>query len=85
MPRRLAYTIVHNSLRLPIALAKLLEFGIFFTGHFPIHVQCKTKGCRSGVRLIAQLEIRCLIVDYCMRWRCKFKGLSQDGGRADFM
>ncbi len=25
-----------------------------------------------------------LIANYCTRWNYKFKGLSQDGGRADF-
>ncbi len=31
-----------------------------------------------------QLAIRCLIANYCTRGRCNFKGLSQDGGWADF-
>jgi hypothetical protein len=29
-------------------------------------------------------KIRIPIANSCARWRCKFKGLSQDGGRADF-
>jgi hypothetical protein len=37
---------------------------------------------RSGVRLTAQLAIRCLIANW--RWHCNFKGLSQDKGWADF-
>jgi hypothetical protein len=37
---------------------------------------------RSGVRLTAQLAIRCLIANW--RWHCNFKGLSQDRGWADF-
>ncbi len=32
----------------------------------------------------AQLAIRNLIANSCMRWRGIFKGLSQDGGLADF-
>jgi hypothetical protein len=35
------------------------------------------------VHLTAQLAIRCLIANYCMRWHCNFKGLSQDGGQSD--
>ncbi len=31
------------------------------------------------MRLIVQLAIRCLIANYCTRWRPNFKGLSQDG------
>ncbi len=39
---------------------------------------------QSGVRLTAHFPVKCLIANYCMRWRGIFKGLSQDGGRADF-
>ncbi len=39
---------------------------------------------RSRVRLTAQWEIMCLIANYCARWRCNFKGLSQDGRWKDF-
>ncbi len=39
---------------------------------------------RGGMRLTTQLAIRCLIANYCTRWCCNFKGLSQDGGRAEF-
>ncbi len=39
---------------------------------------------RSGVRLSAHLAIESLIANYCMSWRGIFKGLSQDGGWADF-
>jgi hypothetical protein len=39
---------------------------------------------KSDVRLTAQLAIRCISANYCMRWYCKFKGLSQDGVQADF-
>jgi hypothetical protein len=35
------------------------------------------------VRVTAQLEIRFLFANYCTRWRCNVKGLSQAGGRAD--
>ena len=38
----------------------------------------------SGVRLTAQLTIRWLIANKCVRWRRSFKGLSQDGGQAVF-
>jgi hypothetical protein len=38
---------------------------------------------RSGVRFTTQLAIRYLISNYCIRW-LNFKGLSQDGGLADF-
>ncbi len=37
----------------------------------------------SLTALTARLAIRCIIVNYCTRWRCNFKGLSQEGGRAD--
>ncbi len=36
------------------------------------------------MNLTAHLDIECLMDNYCMRWRGIFKGLSQDGGRADF-
>ncbi len=36
------------------------------------------------MRLTAHLAIESLMANYCMRWRGIFKGLSQDGGRADF-
>jgi hypothetical protein len=39
----------------------------------------------SGVCLTAQLAIRCLIANYCTRWRCNFRGLSQDEGRRIFL
>jgi hypothetical protein len=39
----------------------------------------------SGVPLTVQLVIRCLIANYCTRWRRNFKGLSHDGGRSDFI
>jgi hypothetical protein len=38
----------------------------------------------SGVQITAQLAIRCLLANYCTRYRLSFKGLSQDGGWADF-
>ncbi len=41
---------------------------------------------QRGVRLNAQLIVRCLIAIYCVRWHCtgNFKGLSQNGRQADF-
>ncbi len=39
---------------------------------------------RNGVRLTVQLSIRFLIANYCTRLSPNFKGLSRDGGRADF-
>ncbi len=39
---------------------------------------------RGSMRLSAQLDIKCLIANYYTRLRCNFKGLSQDGGQADF-
>ncbi len=33
---------------------------------------------------MAALVIRILIANICTRWRWIFKGLSQDGGQADF-
>ncbi len=39
---------------------------------------------QSGVQLTAHLPIKCLMANYCTRWRHSFKGLSLDGGRADF-
>ncbi len=59
-----------------------------FSMHLPIRVRYKSRdaaGGRGGVRLTEQLAIsRCLIANYCKRWRHSFKGLSQDGGWADF-
>ncbi len=54
--------------------------------HLPICARCKSRDAvgGSGVRLTEQLAIRCLIANYCTRWRRSFKGLSQDGGWADF-
>jgi hypothetical protein len=39
---------------------------------------------RSGVRLTTHLTIKCLIVNYCMRWRGIFKGFSLERGRQIF-
>ncbi len=39
---------------------------------------------KGQLKLCAPLEIRVLIANYCGRWRRIFKGLSQDGGPADF-
>jgi hypothetical protein len=36
------------------------------------------------VRLTAPLPIECLMANYCTRWRPWVKGLSLDGGQADF-
>jgi hypothetical protein len=56
----------------------------FFTAHLPILVRCKIKGAVGAVcAFTAQLVFRYLITHYCTRWRCNFKGPSQDGGRAD--
>ncbi len=33
----------------------------------------------------AHLPIECIIGNYCTRWRHCFKGLSLDGGHADFL
>ncbi len=35
-------------------------------------------------KVISQGLVRCLIANYFTRLRCNFKGLSQDGGGADF-
>jgi hypothetical protein len=57
----------------------------FFTAHLSILVRCKTKGrSRSGVRFTAHLAVERIMANYGMRWRGIFKGLSQDGGLADF-
>jgi hypothetical protein len=59
----------------------------FFFTRLSILVQCKTKGAVRAVYAllrIARLAIRCLIANYCTRWRSNIKELSQDGGRADF-
>jgi hypothetical protein len=57
-----------------------------FSMHLPIRERCKSRDAVRGsvVRLSEQLAIRCLIANYCKRWRHSFKGLSQDGGWADF-
>jgi hypothetical protein len=58
----------------------------FFITYLPILVRCKTKGAVGVVcvlRFTAHLT-KCQIANYWMRWRGIFKGLSQDGGRADF-
>ncbi len=34
--------------------------------------------------LTAHLDIKCIMANYCMRWRGIFEGLSQDGGQAYF-
>jgi hypothetical protein len=39
---------------------------------------------QSGMRLTAHLAIECIIGNYCTRWCPCIKGLSLDGGRADF-
>jgi hypothetical protein len=39
---------------------------------------------QSSVRLAVHLAIESLLANYFIRWRGIFKGLSQDGGRADF-
>ncbi len=54
----------------------------FFVAYFSILVRCKTKGAAGAV--CALLRILPLMANYCIRWRGIFKGLSHDGGRADF-
>ncbi len=39
---------------------------------------------QSGVRFTAHLAIECIIGKYCTKWRPCVKGLSRDGGRAEF-
>ncbi len=39
---------------------------------------------RAGQHLTAHLAVKCLKANYCIRWRGLFKGLSRDGGRAEF-
>jgi len=39
---------------------------------------------KAQSELCAQLAVRFLIANYCKRCRCNFKGVSQDGGQADF-
>ncbi len=39
---------------------------------------------QNGMRLAAHLAIKSLMANYCIRWRRILKGLSEDGGRADF-
>ncbi len=58
----------------------------FLIVHLPILVRCKTKGAVGAVQCAPSvpLAIRCLIANYCTRGRCNFKGLSRDGGWADF-
>ncbi len=45
---------------------------------------CTMHNQRRGVRLTAHFAIECLMVNYFMRWRRIFKGLSQVGGQVDF-
>jgi hypothetical protein len=40
---------------------------------------------QSSVRLTAHLPIEGIMGNYCTRWRSCVKGLSLDGGRADFL
>ncbi len=54
-----------------------------FSAHLPILVRCKTNGA-VDVHLTAQLAIRCLIANYCTRWRRSFTGVSKDGRRGWF-
>jgi hypothetical protein len=57
----------------------------FFHSAFVNPYTMQNQKCsRSGVRLSAHLAIESLIANYCMSWRGIFKGLSQDGGLADF-
>ncbi len=56
----------------------------FFLAYFSILVRCKTKGAVVAVRRTAHLAIKCLMANYCIRWRGIFKGFSHDGGWADF-
>jgi hypothetical protein len=39
---------------------------------------------QSAVRLTAHLAIECIMGNYCTRWRPCVKGLSLNGGWADF-
>jgi hypothetical protein len=85
-----AFIVAFKSEKLNISIKKSLfrnwqVIPNFFIAHLAILVRCKSKGTsRSGVRLIAQLAIRCLSANYCTSWRCNFKGLSQDGGHEIF-
>ncbi len=57
----------------------------FFPSAFVNPYTMQNQKCsQSGVRLSAHLAIESLIANYCMSWRGIFKGLSQDGGPADF-
>jgi hypothetical protein len=42
------------------------------------------RSSQSGVRLTAHLPVECIKGNYCTRWCPCFKGLSLDGGQADF-
>jgi hypothetical protein len=55
---------------------------IFLIMQLSILVRYKTK--RAVGAMCACLHIKCLMANYCMRWRGIFTGLSLDGGQADF-
>ncbi len=57
-------------------------YQIFFIAHLSILVRSKTKGADGAV--CALLRIKCLMANYCLRWRRIFKRLLRDGGRVGF-
>jgi hypothetical protein len=66
-------------------IPQLAIYTEFFHSAFVNPYTMRNQTCsRSGVRLSAHLAIESLIANYCMSWRGIFKGLSQDGGWADF-
>jgi hypothetical protein len=66
------------SLCLKSSLRHWQEFPNLFFAPLP------TENKRPLTELCALLTVRILIANSCTKWRCSFKGLSQDGERADF-
>jgi hypothetical protein len=66
-------------------IPQLAIYTKFFHSAFVNSYTMQNQKCsRSGVRLSVHMAIESLIANYCMSWRWIFKGLSQDGGQADF-
>ncbi len=51
----------------------------FFIAPLPVSVHDVKQKAR--LELCVPLAVTILLANYCTRWHCNFKGLSQDGGR----
>jgi hypothetical protein len=89
--RRFVNTIAPWPMLVRQSLRNLQRCGVFITAFTSKKMKDDDKKSlfRNGQLIqhifIEHLEKMCLIANHCMRWRCNFKRLSQNGGRTDFL